>query len=215
MKKPVKITLLLVGVLAVLALAVALFNSIMTPVKFQEEYNARSTEVINKLKDIRTLQEQYKNTNNAYCNNIDSLIDFAFNGSALLVQKFGTVPDNMTEAEALKQGILKRDTTKVNPLEKLSAEGKLLTPKDKIKDLKFIPYSDGKIFEMQAGTLSKGGIDVAVFEAKAPIESYTKGMDEQTVTNRKAELEKMNNGAGYAGWKVGSMDEAVTDGNFE
>ncbi|MBR1626631.1 MAG: hypothetical protein IJ681_05755 [Bacteroidales bacterium] len=208
-----KIIVLGVGAVIIVALALVLRMSIQKPVKFEEEYSRRSTEVINKLKDIRTLQEQYKNTNNSYCNNIDSLIDFAFNGEALLIQKFGTVPDNMTEAEALKQGILRRDTTKVNPLEKLSAEKKLITPKEDIKNLKYIPYSDNKVFEMQAGTIDKGGIEIAVFEAKAPIETYTLGMDEQTIINRKAELEQSF--SGYAGWKVGSMEQAVTDGNFE
>ncbi len=212
-KKVTKSILLTVGLVVIVVLAFMVFRSIEEPVKFEEEYNKRSTEVINKLKDIRTLQEQYKNTNNAYCNSIDSLIDFAFNGEALLVQKYGTVPDDMTEAEAIQKGLLKRDTVKVNPLEKLSAEGKLITPKDKIKNLKYIPYSEGQVFQMEAGTLNKSGIQVAVFEAKAPIETYTKGMDEQTVLNKKAEQE--SSPIGFAGWKVGSMQEPITDGNFE
>lgn len=212
-KKATKAILLTVGVVIIAVLAILLVRSIVEPVKFDEEYNKRSTEVINKLKDIRVLQEQYKNTNNAYCNNIDSLIDFAFNGKALLVQKYGTVPDNMTESEAIQKGLLRRDTVKVNPLEKLTAEGKLITPKDKIKDLKYIPYSDGQVFQMEAGTLNKGGIQVAVFEVKAPIETYTKGMDEQTVFNKKVEQEESS--IGFAGWKVGSMQEPITDGNFE
>ncbi|MBP3253162.1 MAG: hypothetical protein J6M30_01465 [Bacteroidales bacterium] len=213
MNKTVRLVLSIVMGLAVVVLAWVLYSSIKRPLAFDNEYNMRSTEVINKLKDIRTLQEQYKNTNNSYCNDMDSLIDFAFNGKALLVQKFGTVPDNMTESQAIKEGKLRRDTTIVNPLEKLYQEGKLNTPKDKIKELKFIPYSDGQEFIMKASTLDKGGISVAVFEAKAPIESYTKGMDEQTVVNRKAELEAKVNG--YAGWKVGDLEQTVTDGNWE
>ncbi|MBQ7984797.1 MAG: hypothetical protein IJ250_04075 [Bacteroidales bacterium] len=213
MNKTVRLVLSIVMGLAVVVLAWVLYSSIKRPLAFDNEYNMRSTEVINKLKDIRTLQEQYKNTNNSYCNDMDSLIDFAFNGKALLVQKFGTVPDNMTESQAIKEGKLRRDTTIVNPLEKLYQEGKLNTPKDKIKDIKFIPYSDGQEFIMKASTLDKGGISVAVFEAKAPIESYTKGMDEQTVINRKAELEAKVNG--YAGWKVGDLEQTVTDGNWE
>lgn len=213
MNKTVRTVLLVVGGVADVALAYFLYTCIQKPVKFDQEYNHRSEAVINKLKDIRTLQEQYRNTNNRFCSDIDSLIDFALNGKAILVQKFGTVPDNMTEAEALKTGKLRRDTTVVNPLEKLIAEGKIITPKDKIRDLKIIPYSNGKTYEMQAGTLDKGGVQVSVFEAKAPIESYTVGMDEQTVINRKAELNARENG--YAGWRVGSMDQAVTDGNWE
>lgn len=213
MNKSVKTALLCLGALLVIGLAFGLYRSINGPVQFDNEYNKRSAEVINKLKDIRTLQEQFKNTNNRYCSTVDSLIDFALNGKALLVQKFGTIPDNMTEAEAIRTGNLRRDTVVVNPLEKLTQENKLITPKDKIRDLAIIPYSDNKKFELQAGSLDKGGVQVAVFEAKASIETYTKDMDEQKVINRKAELEQKVNG--YAGWRVGSMDQAVTDGNWE
>ncbi|MCQ2326637.1 MAG: hypothetical protein MJZ71_03655 [Bacteroidales bacterium] len=213
MNKNVRIILGAVLAVVIVGLAWYLYSCIMKPVKFNQEYDARSTEVINKLKDIRTLQEQYKNTNGRFCSSVDSLIEFAESGKALLIKKTGTIPDNMTEAEALKTGALRRDTTEVNPLEKLYAEGKLITPKDKIKDLKFIPYSNGKEFTMASGVVDKGGITVAVFEAKAPIETYTNGMDEQTVVNLRAELEQKENG--YAGYKVGSMEQAITDGNWE
>ncbi len=213
MNKTVRLTLTIGLAVVVVVLAVVLWKCIQRPVKFENEYNRRSTEVINKLKDIRTLQEQYKNTNGKYCNSLDSLIDFAFNGKALLVQKFGTIPDNMTESEAIKTGKLRRDTVVVNPLEKLIQENKLITPKDKIKNLAVIPFSNGKKFTMSASSINKGGIDVPVFEAKAPIETYTEGMDKQSVTNLKAEKEKTY--TGYAGWKVGSLEQAVTDGNWE
>ena len=38
-------------------------------------------------------------------------------------------------------------------------------------------------------------------------------MDHQQVINRIAEIEKVS--GRYAGWKVGDMTQAVTDGNFE
>lgn len=213
MNKNVRLVITIVLAVGVVFLAIYLYRCILKPVKFEEEYNARSEQVINKLKDIRALQEQFKNTNSRYCSSTDSLIDFAINGKALLVKKTGTVPDNMTEAEALSKSILKRDTTIVNPLDKLYSEGKLITPKDKIKNLKYIPFSNGEEFVVGANTVNKSGIPVAVFEAKAPIESYTKGMDEQTVINRKAELEAKENG--YAGYKVGSLEQTITDGNWE
>lgn len=187
----------------------------MRPVKYDNEYNRRSSEVIAKLKDIRTLQEQFKNTNGRYCSSIDSLLAFAENGKAILVKKYGVVPDSLTEAQAIKSGIVKRDTVIVNPLEKLYEEGKMLTPKSKINNLKYIPYSkDNKeVFTMQAGKINKSGVEVSVFEATAPIETYTYGMDKQTTTNKKADLNAKDNG--YAGWKVGDMNQAVTNGNWE
>lgn len=199
----------------VVVLAFVLYSSIMKPVKYDSEYNRRSNEVIAKLKDIRSLEEQFKGTYGHYCGNMDSLLEFAVNGHAKLVKKYGVVPDSLTESQAIKAGIVKRDTVIVNPLEKLYQEGKLLTAKDKIKDLKYIPYSkDNKVaFTITAGSINKGGVEVSVFEAEAPMETYTYGMDKQQCINKKADILAKDNS--YAGWKVGDMNQAITNGNWE
>lgn len=195
-------------------LAFVLYNCIMRPVKFDNEYNRRSEEVIAKLKDIRTIQETYKLAKGEFCGNFDTMMVFLKEGKVPMVQKFGTVPDDMTEAEALKQGILRRDTTYVNPMVKLYEESKMITPKEKIEDLRYIPYSENnkEEFSIEAKKITKSGIEVSVFLVQAPIKSYTTGMDKQDVINRKAEIEGKNK---YAGWKVGDMEQPITDGNWE
>ena len=200
--------------IAAVALAVVLYNCIMHPVKFDNEYNKRSEEVIAKLKDIRVIQETYKLAKGEFCGNSDSMLVFLNEGQVPMVKKVGTLPDDMTEAEALKQGILKRDTTYVNPLEKLYEEKKLQTPREKIADLRYIPHSEnGKTeFSIEAKKINKSGVDVSVFLVTAPIETYTFGMDRQDVINLKAELEDKNK---YAGWKVGDLEQPITDGNWE
>lgn len=200
--------------LGVIALSIWLYNCIMRPVKFENEYNKRSDEVVAKLKDIRVIQETYRMAKGEFCNNFDTMMVFLKEGKVPMVQKFGTVPDDMTEAEALKQGILRRDTTYVEPLEKLYGENKMITPKEKIETLRYIPYSEnGKAeFTMQAKKINKSGVEVSVFLVEAPIETYTFGMDRQDVINRKAEIEAKNK---YAGWKVGDLEQPITDGNWE
>lgn len=200
--------------IAAVALAVVLYNCIMHPVKFDNEYNKRSDEVITKLKDIRVIQETYKLAKGEFCGNFDTMMLFLNEGQVPMVKKVGTLPDDMTEAEALKQGILKRDTTYVNPLEKLYEEKKLQTPREKIADLRYIPNSEnGKAeFTIEAKKINKSGVDVSVFLVTAPIETYTFGMDRQDVINLKAELEDKNK---YAGWKVGDLEQPITDGNWE
>jgi hypothetical protein len=202
----------IVLIVGIVALAIVLYTSIMRPVKFDAEYNSRSTEVINKLKDIRTIQEAFKSTNGRFCGDIDSLLVFLETGKVNMVKKFGVVPDSLTEAQAIKAGIVKRDTITVNPLVKLTEEKLLITDKKDIKNLKFIPYSDGKIFELKADVIDRGGIMVPTFEATAEIMTYTKGMDEQDVINRKAEIIAKDR---YPGWKVGDVTQPITDGNWE
>ena len=52
---------ILLGVVIV-ALAIVLYNSIMKPVHFENEYNKRRDACAEKLKAIRTLEEAYKVT---------------------------------------------------------------------------------------------------------------------------------------------------------
>ena len=105
-------------IVGIVILGFVLYSSIMRPVKFDDEYNKRSTEVINKLKDIRAIQEAFKSANGRYCGDIDSLLTFLETGKTVMVKKYGVVPDSLTEAQAIKAGIVSRDTVMVNPLEK-------------------------------------------------------------------------------------------------
>ena len=87
--------------------------------------------------------------------------------------------------------------------------------------LSFVPFSNPQQkFELEAGTISRNGIEIPVFEARTPYEVYLAvpgaGFSEkewnQRRDNTKAEKESINR---YAGLKVGSMEEASTDGNWE
>ena len=76
-----------------------------------------------------------------------------------------------------------------------------------------VPFSTPtQKFELEAGVIKRSGIDVPVFEARTPYEVYLNGLDQQRILNAKAEKESINR---YAGLKVGSMEEASTDGNWE
>ena len=90
-----------------------------------------------------------------------------------------------------------------------------------INDIKFVPFGENQErFELEAGTIKRNGIDIPVFEAKTPYEVYlatpgagfSKDKWDERVRNTKAEKEGINR---YAGLKVGSMEEATTDGNWE
>jgi hypothetical protein len=90
-----------------------------------------------------------------------------------------------------------------------------------INDIKWVPFSQPQQnYELEAGTIQRNGIEIPVFEARTPYEVYlaNPGSDfsekewNQRRDNAKAEKESINR---YAGLKVGSMEEATTDGNWE
>lgn len=196
----------------IIVLGVVLYESLMKPIRLENEFNKRKEAVVYKLKEIRTLEEAYKMAAGTYSGNIDSMINYLMNSEVPLVRKIGNVPDTLTETEAIKLGIVSRDTSYVNPLVKLREENKLFISDDELRNLKIIPYSDGKTFEVKADSVERTGFMVPVVEVKAHFNTFLYDLDEQWLRNKIAETEYNNK---YPGWKIGSLEQPIIDGNFE
>ena len=218
----------------IIALAVVLYNSIMKPVRFENEYTKRRDASAEKLKAIRTLEEAYKVTYGKYTGSFDTLITRLMNEDSMRVVSkiinYDVIPEDVDinetpESEAVQKGYISRKEIYINPIVKLREDGKLpiidatghtrqLTDEE-IVNLRYVPYPKGEKneFELQAGMLEKSGFWVPVFECKVPLSQLLSDMDHQLVVNKIAEIEKVS--GRYAGWKVGDMTQAVTDGNFE
>lgn len=194
----IKILLLVV----ILVLAYLVYESIMRPVRFNQEVTKRSDAVIQNLKDIRSAQLAYKNIYNKYTGSFDTLLDFLKTGEIPVVKMIPD-PEDTTFTKTIN------DTLGYIPVVD-SLFGK--RHEFNIDHLKFIPYTDNEPFEMEAGVIEKGGVDVNVFEVKVPYKHFLAGLNEQMVVNLVASKEQIEK---YPGLKVGSMEEASTDGNWE
>lgn len=219
---------------AIIALAVVLYNSIQKPMRFDNEYTKRRDACAEKLKSIRTLEDAYKLAYTKYTGSFDTLFNRLMNEDSLRVISkvinYNLIPDDvdineMPELEAVKKGYITRQEVFVNPIEKLREDGKLpivdangythqLTDEE-ILNLRYVPYPKGEKneFELTAGMIEKSGLFVPVFECKVPLTVLLSDMDHQSVVNKIAEINEVK--GRYAGWKVGDMTQAVTDGNFE
>jgi len=186
----------------ILVLAYFVYESVLTPVRFKKEVERRSGAVINQLKDIRTVEMTFKSMYGKYSKNFDTLIDF-INTSEIPVVKMVPDPTDTTFTKTI------RDT-----LGYRSVRDSLFGLRENFNpnNLKFIPFTEGELFELNAGVIEKGGVKVNVFEAKAPYAEFLKDLDQQMVVNLIAGHEQLER---YAGIKVGSMAEASTDGNWE
>lgn len=220
--------------LVIVALAVVLYNSIQKPMRFDNEYTKRRDACAEKLKSIRTLEDAYKQTYGTYCGSFDTLFDRLMNEDSMRVVSkvinHSVIPadvdiNEVPELEAVKKGYISRVEVLVNPIEKLREDGKLpiidanghkrqLTDEE-ILNLRYVPYPRGEKneFELQSGMLDKSGLQVPVFECKVPLEVLLSDMDHQLVVNKIASVKEVV--GRYAGWKVGDMNQAITDGNFE
>lgn len=198
MKTVIQIVLALV----IVGLSYLVFESIMTPVRFDRAKSLRYETVIQKLKDIRDLERFFRVENKRYTANWDSLIAFAKSGQIPEVKMIAD-PTDTTFSKSI-----------VDTIGFISVYDSLFGKRDgfKIEDISLIPSSEGKMFEIEAGKIDKGGLKVDVFEVRAHNNSVLVGLDEQLVRNLNKAREDIDK---FPGLKVGSMLEVSTDGNWE
>ena len=211
MKKGLSIVVNIILFAIILLLAWQVVKSIQAPIKFNNEQKARETKVVERLIDIRNAEVLYKNANNKYTNSFDSLIVFCQNAEIPIV-KIVPDPTDTTFTRTINDTI-----GFVKVMDSLKAGRDNFN----INDIKWVPFSQPQQnFELEAGMIKRSGIDIPVFEARTPYEVYLATPGEafsekewnQRRDNAKAEKESINR---YAGLKVGSMEEATTDGNWE
>lgn len=194
----IKIVLLV----AILVLVYFVIESVMKPVRFNKQVDARSEKVIERLKDIRAAQMSFKSIHGRYTKSFDTLIEFIKNGKIPVV-KIIPDPTDTTFTRTI------RDT-----LGTIIVADSLFKDKQDfiIEDLRYIPFTDNLPFDIDAGTINKGGVSVNVFEVSALYEKYLEGLNRQLIINlidAKVQINK------FPGLKVGSIKEASTDGNWE
>ena len=190
--------------LIALLLVYLVYKSISEPVVFENIRKEREVEVVQRLKDIRTTQTIFKQTYNRYTGSFDTLIDFIKTGE-LPVVNIKADPNDTTFTKTIN------DTVDYIPVIDSLFSGRENFSVDKLRN---VPFSENESveFELQAGYIMRGGLKVAVFEAKTPYFVYLWDLDHQRVNNLRAEMEDLEK---YPGLKVGSMDEPSLNGNWE
>ncbi|MEA3477364.1 MAG: hypothetical protein U9R60_04235 [Bacteroidota bacterium] len=186
----------------IIVLAYFVYESIMQPLRFNKKKEIRDTEVIQRLKDIRATQLVYKRVYNVYAADLDTLIDFLKNGEIAVVNIIAD-PEDTTFTRTISDTI-----GYINVGDSLFK----YRSASLIDSLKYIPFSGGQFFTLDASKVKKGGLQVAVFEASAMFKTYLSGLDNQSVVNLIKSKEDMDH---FPGLKVGSMLEPSTDGNWE
>ncbi|MBP5643668.1 MAG: hypothetical protein J6X10_05515 [Bacteroidales bacterium] len=198
-----KLTWINIGLaLVAILLAYLVFDSIRQPVVFADKCREREVQVVQSLKDIRSTQVLFKQTYNRYTADFDSLIEYVKTGTLPVVNMVAD-PNDTTFTKTIN------DTVGY-----ISVYDSLFAKRENfdINSMRTVPFSQDEKFEMEAGYIMRGGLKVAVFEAKTPYKVYLWDLDQQRVNNRRAEMEDLNK---YAGLKVGSMDEPSLSGNWE
>lgn len=207
MKKVIQIVLLAV----IVCLGYLVYTSINEPIEYEKQYNKRYSAVVNRLKLIRDAQVAYKSINNKYTGSFDTLIDFVKNGQLKMLRMEGSLNDSLlaagvTEQEAIKKGIIKRDTVFIPVKDSICKD---FNPDSLCR----VPFVDAN-FEMGATTITtNSNLQIPVFEAKVANKVYLDGLDNQRRINMDNLAKKLGR---YPGLMVGSLEEANNNaGNWE
>jgi hypothetical protein len=183
-------------------------KSPVNQILFEKAFNERKSDVIQKLVDIRSVQVAYKEKNKVYAGDFNTLIDFVKNDSIAIIKAIGEVPDSITEDQALKLGIISRDSAYISAYESVFPaeyiQNRVSRIALNIDELALVPYSESnKLFKIESGNIEKGKVVVQVFEVSTDFASFMDGID---ADNKGINLQEP--------LMVGSMVEPKINGNW-
>ena len=218
-------------------LVYANFHSISEPLEFNDEKARRQKVAVQRLKDIRELQDAFSTVYGRYAPTMDSLIWFYNEGKMQITRRIGSPDDSAAVANT--QAVIKREkltrlkgdklAKALNEYYEKTGDAQLVfetktnifikdtlfhTRKDfNIDSLRYIPFSGGDTVLMRATLTEDKGYKRPLFEACMPFKSLLKGLDNQLRINLDAEQEDKGR---YKGLKVGDADSPNGNaGNWE
>ena len=199
-----KLTIINIALVVVaIFLAYMVYHSISRPVIFENTKSERELKVVQNLKDIRSTQGLFKENYNRYTASFDTLIEFIRTGELPVVNIIPD-PNDTTFTKTINDTV-----GYIKVLDSLFSKRHNFS----VESLRYIPFSEPQQeFEIEAGYIMRGGMNVPVFEVKAHYNTYLQGLDQQRIRNAAAQRENLEK---YPGMKVGSMTEPSTDGNWE
>ena len=180
--KAAKIAFMVILVPVAAAILYFCVQSIMQPLDFQKEQEARKAVAVQRLKDIRTLEVGFKSVHGHYTASIDSLKQFYNEGQMDIVMQVGSQDDSIAVANTAR---IKKKNPRITPEQLLdlyhSGENLVfsITTKIPVRDtlcnrpdfcvdsIAFIPCC-GDSVQMEAVVKTVSGVKVPLFEAKMP-----------------------------------------------
>lgn len=207
-----RVTLKILLTVAVFVLVYMCYRSIMSPIEFNDEQAKREKAIEQRLIDIRKAQIEYKNVHKVHAKTFEELENFLSKEKLPFLIKEGSLTDEqlesgLTEREAVKKGIIKRDTVWIPAVDTILGKGYDITK------LGIVPGTN-KTFEMDTASIkSSSGYTVAVFQASVKYDDYLGDLNKQLLINLNHKAEKLKR---FPGLCVGSIKEINNNaGNWE
>ena len=187
-----------------------IYSSINGPIKFNQVKNDRYTQVIDRLKDIRTAQIAHKDVNGFYANNFDSLVSFIDNGIFTVIEKRDS---SYLEYNRTYRIDMLKEVEIVDTLGFVSVKDSLFGDNESYKMMAKVPIegTDSE-FSIKADIIDKNGYQVPVFEVKVKKDIVLFDQNKDLLDQEK----KVVSVDGVNGPEIilGSMSDVSTSGNW-
>ena len=210
MKRIIQIVLALV----IVALVYVIYDQISTPIRFDNELKTRKSQVIERIKDIRTAQRAFKSKYQRFTSDFDSLTAFILTDTLELERKIVDEDDSVAMAMLKKMGKKNIEKFKIAVIDTIFSPRKLT--KTDIENLRFIPGTQNTEYIMEAGTIAtESKVVIPVVEVRAPYKMFLDTVKyKQEIINQIDD--DVNNFHRYPGVKFGSMETGNNEaGNWE
>lgn len=198
----------------VVALGYVTVQSVLGPVNFDKQQEAREAVLQVQLKKIANYQDAFSAMHGRFAT-AEELVNFVENGKIYYIKAEGEVTEAMreaglTESAAAAKGLIKRDTVWVSAKDSLVKDGTDLT---KIYDV----LATGNKIKIDTAFLQQeigeDVVNVSVFQATIPFEDYLADLDKGRLTQKKEMLK--HKAKSYPGLRIGSLEEVKLTGNWE
>jgi hypothetical protein len=187
-----------------------IYSSINGPIKFNQVKNDRYTQVIDRLKDIRTAQIAHKDVNGFYANNFDSLVSFIDNGIFTVIEKRDS---SYLEYNRTYRIDMLKEVEIVDTLGFVPVKDSLFGDNESYKMMAKVPIegTDSE-FSIKADIIDKNGYQVPVFEVKVKkdVVLFDQNKDLLGQENKVVSVDGVNGPEII----LGSMSDVSTSGNW-
>lgn len=206
MNKNLKLGIEIALAVVIVVLVYAVYHTVNVDITFGEEKAKRQAAAIEKLQDARELQFAYEAKYSKYADSWEELIRFAKQDSL----EFTYTEGDMEDSAAVAEGRAFQKKVKMAAFEKLQSDS-LLSPNFNLDEISKIPGTN-ETFEIAASSITSGGAKIPTFQMGVLWDVLLHDLNRQLVVNSKEYSRKTS---GYEGLRIGKIDEATTEGNWQ
>jgi hypothetical protein len=187
------------------------YNAVYGPVEFNKIRDRRYVDIVEKMKDIRDVELAHREIIGNYVGNFDDMIKFIDTAEYVITQRRDTT---FLDEEYLKTYGVDRyiQDVVIDTLKFAAVKDSIFGESDRYKQIMYIPHTDKKTFEIDAGYIEEDGNKIPVFEVNAPKDLILADQNRDLVIQEK-QIKSVDGVDGDA-IKVGSMKQVNTNGNW-